>query len=69
MTRKQFEKLCHGVREDTLADMPDMAICDCAYDLADCLLMDPAVMKFAQKEWPGVEKRVLREIVADHIAG
>jgi hypothetical protein len=38
-----------------------------AYELANCLLEDPEVLKAAKKMWPGKSRDILQEIIADRI--
>lgn len=38
-----------------------------AYEIAESLLEDPAVLKEAKKLWPNKSKDILKEIMADYI--
>lgn len=64
-TMAQFTKQMHECNADLVADGFDSA--EAAYEVAGCLLMDPDLMKFCKKQWPGKSEQLLKEIVADYI--
>lgn len=59
-------KMCRQAGDDMRADMGE---CDdsMAYEIANCLLDDPKVLKAAKAKWPGKSKQILQEILADYI--
>ena len=69
MTKKQFEKMCKGCRDDFEADEMGCTLADAAYDLADSMLYDPDVKAYMKKAYPNANNQLLREILADNIYG
>lgn len=67
MTRKEFDKMCRDVHDDSVADGFDVE--QCAYDLAECLLSNADVLAFVQKEFCTTNRTTLKEIIADNIHG
>jgi hypothetical protein len=58
------------IGQDTANDMgddPEFSLDNCAYDLADCALYDSEIMAYCKKRWPGKDRWLLKEIIADYI--
>ncbi len=60
---QELRKAGNDAREDFGDDIPD----EVAYELANCLLEDPKILKAAKQMWPGKSRDILQEIVADYI--
>lgn len=60
-------KLCREAGNDMRADMGCEIDDTMAYEMANCLLEDPAVLKAAKKMFPGKNRDILQEILADRI--
>jgi hypothetical protein len=73
MTKREFDKVCRGCREDFEADAntdgSEMTIQDVAYDMADSMMYDKEMMDYLKKAYPGVDKQTLKEILADNLCG
>lgn len=63
-----IRKLCREAGQDFSSDMGGERVDDAtAYEIANCLLEDPAVLKAAKKMYPGKSRDILQEILADLI--
>ena len=60
---QELRKAGNDAREDFGEDLPD----EVAYEMANCLLEDKELLKAAQKQWPGKNRQILQEIIADYI--
>jgi len=62
-----IRKMLRQAGEELAADMGGVLDDTMAYEIAGCMLEDPATLKAAKKEWPGKSKAILQEIMADCI--
>ena len=60
-------KMCRDAGNDLKADFGGEVDDSMAYEIANCLLEDPKVLKAAKAKWPGKSRQILQEIMADYI--
>lgn len=70
LTDDQFEAKMKAIGADCKADNaddPEWSLENCAYDLAECALHDPEILKYCQKNWPEVPRAELKYVIGDSI--